>query len=337
MIRIILTIGIISLLLSQQEKLKRSKEVKKYDVSQHAEIEESVIKYDFNFHINKGQEFCIITKEQSDYRVGLDGASSTLDISVYKSKNQKLIEKLWENEYNYSYIEAKSDFVILSDDPRAMFSFLYLNILTGKIIFRNESFQNKEIEFKDNFIVSTGTFLDISFNPPKFKDKVYDRSILLTSNNSALQRFYIYKTLDLKNTNQQLSFKFNKSNSLELFVGKDKFYIPFLNNRLNLTLTDKNSANSYFLISAEIDSKDKYLLNERFKEIDKLDGKQLRLLRNEIFARHGYVFKDKKLANYFQSKEWYAPIKNIIISTDDFTVNEINTYNLIRKAELLLK
>jgi len=37
---------------------------------------------------------------------------------------------------------------------------------------------------------------------------------------------------------------------------------------------------------------------------------QLRLMRNEILARHGYVFKSKDLRDYFSKKWWYKPGKN---------------------------
>jgi YARHG domain len=32
-----------------------------------------------------------------------------------------------------------------------------------------------------------------------------------------------------------------------------------------------------------------------------------RKLRNEIYARHGMVFKEKELRNYFSSLDWYRP------------------------------
>lgn len=38
------------------------------------------------------------------------------------------------------------------------------------------------------------------------------------------------------------------------------------------------------------------------------DKEAIRLMRNEIFARHGYVFSDPKLKAYFQSCSWYKPI-----------------------------
>jgi hypothetical protein len=36
----------------------------------------------------------------------------------------------------------------------------------------------------------------------------------------------------------------------------------------------------------------------------------LRLRRNEIYARHGYIFKDAALRNYFMSQPWYSPRYN---------------------------
>lgn len=38
-----------------------------------------------------------------------------------------------------------------------------------------------------------------------------------------------------------------------------------------------------------------------------LSSAELRVARNEIFARHGYIFKTAKLQNYFNSMDWYSP------------------------------
>ena len=39
-----------------------------------------------------------------------------------------------------------------------------------------------------------------------------------------------------------------------------------------------------------------------------LNGSQLYLARNEIYARHGYIFADEYLKSYFGSKSWYTPL-----------------------------
>src|SRR5699024_955409 len=38
-----------------------------------------------------------------------------------------------------------------------------------------------------------------------------------------------------------------------------------------------------------------------------LSSAELRIARNEIFARHGYVFDAKELVNYFNQMDWYSP------------------------------
>lgn len=58
---------------------------------------------------------------------------------------------------------------------------------------------------------------------------------------------------------------------------------------------------------------------------------ELRLMRNEIFARHGYIFKSEDLNKYFSSKRWYKPALNNV----DSTLTEIEKINikLISKFE----
>ncbi len=42
-----------------------------------------------------------------------------------------------------------------------------------------------------------------------------------------------------------------------------------------------------------------------------------RLIRNEIFARYGYIFKSEDLKKYFGSQDWYKPQFNKV--TDRLT------------------
>ena len=65
-----------------------------------------------------------------------------------------------------------------------------------------------------------------------------------------------------------------------------------------------------------------------------LSKEQLRLARNEIYARHGYRFNGADLKSYFESKSWY----NGTISPDDFEESVLNEYEIanittIRNAE----
>ncbi|GAA0729034.1 hypothetical protein GCM10009430_38740 [Aquimarina litoralis] len=66
---------------------------------------------------------------------------------------------------------------------------------------------------------------------------------------------------------------------------------------------------------------------------EQLEGKtatELRLLRNEIFARKGYVFKDAILNDYFLKKNWYKPNEQKEIKLTDIEKQNIE---LIKKVE----
>jgi hypothetical protein len=78
------------------------------------------------------------------------------------------------------------------------------------------------------------------------------------------------------------------------------------------------------------ESSTRYLSDQ---EAASLDADQLALARNEIFARHGYVFTSQKYKDYFSSKSWYVP--NPSFKGDFSELNEYEVYNvqLIQKYE----
>ncbi len=42
-------------------------------------------------------------------------------------------------------------------------------------------------------------------------------------------------------------------------------------------------------------------------ELRNLSNEDLKIMRNEIFARHGYIFKTNDMRTYFQNQDWYTP------------------------------
>jgi len=42
-------------------------------------------------------------------------------------------------------------------------------------------------------------------------------------------------------------------------------------------------------------------------DVSNLNGWELKIMRNEIFARHGYIFKKEDMRNYFTYEKWYTP------------------------------
>jgi len=61
----------------------------------------------------------------------------------------------------------------------------------------------------------------------------------------------------------------------------------------------------------------------------------LKLMRNEVYARHGYIFKDAKLKNYFEAQKWYKP--NPSFKPEQLSEFEELFVNYIRQCEDLKK
>ncbi len=41
------------------------------------------------------------------------------------------------------------------------------------------------------------------------------------------------------------------------------------------------------------------------EDLKKLSDEELRYAVNEIYARHGYIFKDDQLRTYYEQYDWY--------------------------------
>lgn len=87
-----------------------------------------------------------------------------------------------------------------------------------------------------------------------------------------------------------------------------------------------NSSNDFIFPNSSVEILKDYQLTELSKE-------KLALARNEIFARHGYIFQTEPFKSYFPKKSWYKPNPNFKGSYDE--LNEAERYNvdLIKKYE----
>jgi hypothetical protein len=65
-------------------------------------------------------------------------------------------------------------------------------------------------------------------------------------------------------------------------------------------------------------------------ELYNFSASEIRLIRNEIFARHGRRFNSSDLANYFAGKAWYVPT----YSPEEFDANMDSYLNDYEKANL---
>lgn len=83
--------------------------------------------------------------------------------------------------------------------------------------------------------------------------------------------------------------------------------------------TEEGGDNSYFL-----DFTDKRLVTD--SDLTGMTKNQLRVARNEIYARHGYIFNSQELKDYFGDKVWYHPSE----SFNDSQLSEIEKDNVKR-------
>ena len=64
-------------------------------------------------------------------------------------------------------------------------------------------------------------------------------------------------------------------------------------------------------------------------------ARQLRIARNEIYARHGRLFVDQELQDYFDSKDWYFGYiePEDFVETEELSKLERRNALFIRKFE----
>lgn len=90
-------------------------------------------------------------------------------------------------------------------------------------------------------------------------------------------------------------------------------------------ISSKNNGQDQDYILPDCDSR--YYSQE---ELEALSAEQLKLARNEIYARHGYIFKTDNTKNYFNSKSWYRGTVTEV--TDDM----LNEYEIANRDLIIL-
>lgn len=63
--------------------------------------------------------------------------------------------------------------------------------------------------------------------------------------------------------------------------------------------------------------------------LSKLNSEELRIARNEIYARHGYIFTTEDMIKYFEGKSWYTP------SISEVPESMLNEYEIANRDLIL--
>lgn len=101
-------------------------------------------------------------------------------------------------------------------------------------------------------------------------------------------------------------------------LGVGSYY--FLADKTTTTEIAYNSADEYYHITGS--------RKLTYDDIKGLSNRELRIMRNEIYARHGYIFQDAMLRDHFMQKPWYTPqTKNVALSNiEQYNVLFIKSY-----------
>jgi hypothetical protein len=98
-------------------------------------------------------------------------------------------------------------------------------------------------------------------------------------------------------------------------------------------LKNKKNANansSYFAAGAGQfpQGSQRYLYDS---DVEYLSSRDLKIMRNEIFARHGYIFKTSDMIQHFNSQSWYRSLNNDV--TAYLSKIEKENVNFIKQYE----
>ncbi|NDB36708.1 MAG: YARHG domain-containing protein, partial [Flavobacteriia bacterium] len=65
-------------------------------------------------------------------------------------------------------------------------------------------------------------------------------------------------------------------------------------------------------------------------DVYNLSPGELKIMRNEIFARHGFIFKTNDMKKHFSTQPWYKPlcdnVTNMLSKIEQDNVNFIRLY-----------
>ena len=134
--------------------------------------------------------------------------------------------------------------------------------------------------------------------------------------------------------------KFTTPGFLNVFEWRD-WYKP-LADQTKVKLNSIEQQNVKLIESIEARLREK-IANEpiTYEMVNGLFVEDLRVLRNEIYARHGRIFKDKDLQKYFEAQAWYQAnpeFKDEMLSETESknlaVIKEVEEYSVSKLAEV---
>ena len=136
--------------------------------------------------------------------------------------------------------------------------------------------------------------------------------------------YYLFSKKDKPSNEQNISKTVEKTVDSKNDTAQKDDSTPKDNKEVNKT-NDTNTLNT------QVKSGDYIFYNSSNStltdvQLNSLSRESLSLARNEIYARHGYVFQTEPYKSYFNNKTWYRPNPSFKGSDDE--INEVERYNV---------
>ncbi|EAZ96029.1 hypothetical protein FBBAL38_01380 [Flavobacteria bacterium BAL38] len=229
--------------------------------------------------------------------------------SIYQEKNYNLLNR----KITFSIDEIKGD------------SIFGHSITAGNIsLFKGIVFQNES-----KFVIKAD----------EFKQSKYDGLFVMniSKNDSLLIGNWVaYNPKELKVATrkyqlQKKIFKYNPNNKVdEIFINDDKFNVLKYNDTIDGEAVE-NEFEEYFTNTEKLYEKNASIDELTSDFVSNLSKADIFILRNSIFARHGFAFRDKQLRMYFEQFDWYMPVFGDV--KDELTEIEIKNIDLLLRYE----
>lgn len=184
---------------------------------------------------------------------------------------------------------------------------------------------------EDSVLNGSWTAYNKSLNVPNRSYKLTKEIFKYTPANSLFMPYIDYEKIqDVREVTRENVLDFYKSED-DLILTHFELNLDTLSNldyevylKLALEYENEFRDSRYFTITQKVFEKNAStdtLSGEFVSELSKAD---IYVLRNSIFARHGYSFKKEDLRRYFDRYSWYIPV-HANITTD---VTELEKYNI---------
>ena len=135
------------------------------------------------------------------------------------------------------------------------------------------------------------------------------------------------KDLETKLEQQKEQINLDKEKRLRDELERKEKEIEELKNN-NLNQSNSFGANFYARGKGKFPEGSERRLSEF--DLSRLGSRDLKIMRNEIFARHGYIFKTADMINYFSGESWYRPlyhdVTHMLSSIEKANVNLIKSF-----------